>query len=360
MTSNDTPYSNLPPEKFWRTGVAQKHITQLENVYVKKFEITESDRISTQGSCFAQHVARYMKEAGYKILDLEPALPGMTEETAKRFGYGVYSARYGNIYSVRQWLQLFEDAREQTVREEDIFERDGRFFDGLRPAVEPEGLESLEEAIAHRRKHLEQVRRLFRLADVYVFTLGLTECWVNKESGTVYPICPGVVAGTFDPEKYEFVNFRYEDVYRDFVMLRRKIKRMNENARFLITTSPVPLTATATDNHVLVASSYTKSVLRAVAGGLYEEFDDIDYFPGYEMATTHTARGFYYNPNQRTITPDGVALVMKAFLEQHKPITRHQPAAKHAQRAGAARPGPQRAAEEELVCEEIMMEAFAK
>ncbi|MCT8159967.1 GSCFA domain-containing protein [Pseudoruegeria sp. SHC-113] len=381
MADHETPYTHLPPEKFWRSGVAQKHITQLENVYTKKFDIAAEDRISTQGSCFAQHVARYMKEAGYNIIDMEPPLPGMTDETAKKFGYSVYSARYGNIYSVRQWLQLFDDAREQAVREEDVFERDGRYYDGLRPAVEPYGLGSKEEVIEHRKKHLENVRRLFRFTDVYVFTLGLTECWVNRESGTVYPICPGVIAGTFDPEKYEFRNFRYEEVYRDFVMLRRKIKRMNENARFLITTSPVPLTATATDKHILVASSHTKSVLRAVAGGLYDEFDDVDYFPGYEMATTHTARGFYYNPNQRTISPDGVALVMKAFLDQHRPITAKpsdderaaQIAARRAARglpplegrAGAATAGKAAgrsggAGEEELVCEEIMLEAFAK
>jgi hypothetical protein len=35
---------------------------------------------------------------------------GLSPEQARANGYGVFSARYGNIYTVRQLLQLFERA----------------------------------------------------------------------------------------------------------------------------------------------------------------------------------------------------------------------------------------------------------
>ena len=63
----------------------------------------------------------------------------------------MYSARYGNIYTVRQLLQLAQEVAGEWNPENYIWEKDGKFYDALRPAVEPEGLNSPEEVIEHRQ-----------------------------------------------------------------------------------------------------------------------------------------------------------------------------------------------------------------
>ncbi len=358
-----TPYSNLPSTRYWRSGVADTHPTQMADIYRKKFPIAFTDRIATAGSCFAQHVANNLKKNGYNILETESLPEWVPETVAKDYGYGIYSARYGNIYTARQLLQLVGDSQSGEVRQEDVWEKDGRFFDALRPSVEPSGLESLAEVLTHRRFHLGRVRTLLSEVDVFVFTLGLTEAWQRLDSGTIYPTCPGVIAGKFGPEVFGFVNFGFFDIYRDMVAVRERLLAVNPGMRFILTVSPVPLTATATDDHVLVATTRSKSILRSVCAALADEFDNVDYFPSYEIITSPGARSFFYESNLRSVTPFGVETVMRSFFAQHPPRAQSAPEAAAAAGTPGPAKGPKRRAgpkKDDVVCEEALLEAFGK
>jgi hypothetical protein len=357
------PYQKLPANRYWRSGVADGHIMDVEEIYSPKFLISKQEKVASAGSCFAQHVAGQLKKRGYDVLDVEPAPNGLPPEIAKKYGYGIYSARYGNLYTSRQFLQLLRDCETLEVRMEDIWESKGRYYDALRPAVEPDGLDSPEEVIFHRRAHLRNVAALYAQTDIVVFTLGLTESWMNIETGTVYPTAPGVIAGDYDESKYKFVNFSYTDIIEDMRQIRAILKAKNPNLKFLITVSPVPLTATATGNHVLVATTYSKSVLRAVCGALYDEYADIDYFPSYELIASPASRGFFYDPNMRSVNNNGVEFVMgRFFLAQNggeeSVETEAPPARLRVKRAANRR--NRRAAADDVVCEEALLEAFAK
>lgn len=350
-----SPYDDLPRSRFWRSAVAETDPAGLRELYGKRFEISRDDRIATAGSCFAQNVARYLRKNGYKIVDTE-TLPGwMPSELAKSFGYGLYSARYGNIYTVRQLRQLVEDSLAGTVRDEDVWERDGRFYDALRPSVEPEGLDSPEEVKAHRRDHLAQVAEMLRSSDVFIFTLGLTEAWELKGKGTVYPTAPGVIAGTFDAASHGFINFDMFQIWEDLVAVRTMLLEINPDMRFLFTVSPVPLTATASGDHVLTATIRSKSILRAVCAAFYDRFDNVDYFPSYEIITSPGARSDFFSPNLRSVTETGIEAVMKVFFDAHSPgavVPQSEP----------ARPGRITEADdaEDVVCEEALLEAFSR
>jgi hypothetical protein len=74
----------------------------------------------------------------------------------------------------------------------------------------------------------------------------------------------------------------------------------------------VPLAATALDQHVLTATTYSKSVLRVAAGMLAAD-PAIQYFPSYEVITGAFSRGAYFAPDLRSVTPDGVDHVMRLF-----------------------------------------------
>lgn len=138
MTSN--LYSKLPSCSFWKTGVVQENPFKIHNIYAKKFEISSTDKIATAGSCFAQHISRYLKKNGYGVLDAEPAPPGLPEALHSTFAFSMYSARYGNIYTVRQLLQLSEEVAKIREPKAYIWDKHNRFYDGLCPAVEPNGL----------------------------------------------------------------------------------------------------------------------------------------------------------------------------------------------------------------------------
>lgn len=349
-----SPYRDRPARTFWKNGVANDLPTRT-GLYHKRFEIEKTDRIATAGSCFAQHIARNFRQREYRVLDTEPAPRLLPLDLAARFGYGLYSARYGNIYTSRQLLQLLQEAFEGRDPGAIVWERDGRYFDALRPNVEPGGLASAQEVLKHRAAHLAKVVKLFRQTDVFVFTFGLTETWVDIESGTVFPTAPGTIAGSFYAERFAFLNLDHRDVWRDFVAVRRILKEINPEMRILITVSPVPLTVTATDNHILAATIYSKSVLRAVAGQLYDKFPDVDYFPSYEIISTPFMRKTFYTDNLREVSDEGVRAVMQTFFSEHGGEESADPTP-----APEIAAGPSLAEIETAVCEDMLLEAFSR
>ncbi|WP_431304740.1 GSCFA domain-containing protein [Sediminicoccus sp. BL-A-41-H5] len=360
-TDMASPYAGLESRAYWRTGVATQDPRTITGLYRRKFPIARTDNIVTAGSCFAQHVSRQLKQRGCAILDAEPPPAGLSGEAAHRFGYDLYSGRYGNVYTVRQLLQLLREVRGRFQPEGWIWERDGRFYDALRPSVEPDGLASREEVMAHRASHLARLRWLFGRGDLLVFTMGLTEAWQHRASGTIFPTAPGTIAGSFDPAEYEFVNFSYQEVYADFLLVRKILKARRKEMRFLLTVSPVPLTATASGDHVLAATLYSKSVLRAVAGRLAQELEDVDYFPSYDLIGSHFSKGAFYDRNLRSVTNEGVQSAMRMFFSEH--VFEDAPAVPAAAPAVAAPVSAALDADEEaddVVCEEMLLEAFAR
>ncbi len=316
MTS---PYSGLPPKSFWKTAVDEVHPLALDGLYSKKFEIRADDRIATAGSCFAQHVASRLRSAGYAVMDQEPPLPGMTKELANRYGFGLYSARYGNLYTAKQLLQLAREAFGKFIPALPVWTMpNGRLADAQRPSIEPKGFKDEYDLLAHRAAHLNQVKELLSNMDVFIFTLGLTESWVHLESDTIFPTAPGTIASPPDGAKgFGFVNLNTHDNVEQFTSFRELVHQHNPKCKFILTVSPVPLTATASDQHVAVATMHSKSVLRAAAGELYTSMADVDYFPSYEIINSPITKGFFFDKNMRTVSSQGVDFVMKHFLSQH-------------------------------------------
>ncbi|WP_172297504.1 GSCFA domain-containing protein [Pseudoruegeria sp. HB172150] len=362
MSESANPYGNLPGEAFWKSGVSETSPTEMFPIYRNKWKIPDGARIVTAGSCFAQHIARHLRQRGVEVVDEEPAPLTLPPERHQAYGFSMYSGRYGNIYTTAQLLQLAREALEGAVPQDIVWERGGRYFDALRPAVEPEGLESPEEVLEHRRYHVGKVREIFLDADVIVFTLGLTEAWQNAEYGTVYPTAPGTIAGSYDPERYVFRNYRVNEVLDDFLAFQQLLTRARGSRpalRFLLTVSPVPLTATAGGNHVLSATTYSKAVLRAAAGELAQDDPSIDYFPSFEIITNQAARGEFYDTNLRTVRSEGVEAVMKVFFAAHSNLAATSGKTRKAMK-GKQNAEAMRLAEEDIACEEAVLEAFGR
>ncbi|MBU2357620.1 MAG: GSCFA domain-containing protein [Alphaproteobacteria bacterium] len=340
MTVN--PYKSQPEKAFWKTAVAARHLADMKDLWVP-LALQKTDRVATAGSCFAQHIGRNLAQRGANYMDMEPAPPVFEDAAqARDWGYGVFSGRYGNIYTTRQLVQLFDEAHGNRTPLERVWQKGDRHFDALRPSVDPVGQDSPDTVIALREKHLAAVRAMFADLDLFVFTLGLTEGWEARADGTMYPMAPGTLAGSFDADKYVFHNLRHAAILADMKGFRDRLLSVNPRARMLLTVSPVPLTATATDGHVLPATIYSKSVLRSVAGEMAEDHADVSYFPSYEIIASHPMQGMFFNPDKRTVNQFGVDLVMQQFFSG--PL---------AAEFGAAQGGEEQV---ELICDEEKLE----
>nr|WP_300983231.1 GSCFA domain-containing protein [Roseicyclus sp.] len=118
-------------------------------------------------------------------------------------------------------------------------------------------------------------------------------------------MCPGTVAGRFDPDQHVFRNQDYGFIEARLLQALKLIRGVNPRVRVLLTVSPVPLTATKSDAHVLVATTWSKSVLRAVAGQTAARLGFVDYFPSYEIIASTPFGGRFYEDNKRGVKRKG-------------------------------------------------------
>jgi GSCFA family len=308
------PYKDLPDKAFWRLSVSSKNMLDIDDLWNPKFNIRQTQPIATFGSCFAQHIGSALKAFGYRWLITEPPPYGLSKKNAKLFGYNMFSARTGNIYSTSLLKQWTEWALDRSAPPDELWEKDGRFYDPFRPTIEPNGFESESEMRSSRAQAIVSFRSCIMRATYFVFTLGLTESWFNQERGYEYPMCPGTAGGVFNPKVHVFRNQQFQDIIVNLAAAIELMRGHNKSLRFLLTVSPVPLVATKSGNHVLVATMESKSVLRAVAGQLARNRTYIDYFPSYEIINSPVFRGTFYEPNQRGINHHGVTFVMNVFF----------------------------------------------
>lgn len=342
------PYQTLSDRAFWRTAVADKSIFELESIWTPKTRLIRDSAISTFGSCFSQRIGQALRRGGYNWLTTETAPHGMSAASARTFNYDVFTCRTGNIYTTSMLCQWASWAAGDALSPEEYWTSDGRFLDPLRPTIEPTGFLSLEEMRRSRVAAIAAFRTAIETSDVLIFTLGLTEHWRNRASRLEYQLCPGTNGGTFAPDLHEFENHTYDSARSNLVAAIETMRRLNENLSFILTVSPVPITATLSGEHVLSASSYTKSLLRSLAGEMQTRYSFVDYFPSYELSSSAPSRGVFFKANQRQISQHGVDFVMSHFLSAFEDRNMASPSFQAS------------SAVDEEICDEEILASFAK
>jgi hypothetical protein len=153
------------------------------------------------------------------------------------------------------------------------------------------------------------IRDAVARADVFVITLGLIETWRDRATGRYLCRVP-----------HPDLRDRSEFVLSDFASNLDNVRRVcsliathRPGTRIILTVSPVALGRTFTDRDIVVANMESKSVLRAVAGQVDREFDQVTYWPSYEIAM----REDVFEDDGRHVTRQGVDKIVGAFLRAH-------------------------------------------
>ena len=309
------PYIDNPDYTFWDRAISENAVGEINPTFgMSPLRLSSSDAVMTMGSCFAQHVSQRLSKVGLNFLVSEnhPQNIVLNAEGA----YGVFTARYGNIYTIAQALQLLKRCLGQ-FKGGDIWTYKSNYIDSFRPRAVPGGFESEESLVADRQRHLQATLRGFQTAQVLVFTLGLTEGWKNLETGQIYAIAPGVIGGEFNANLHHAFNMSMHQSFSDLDELVKLLKTVNPTLKIILTVSPVPLAATHTGKHVLVATFSGKAKLRVVAEEVSQANKNVDYFPSYEIIQGLAQAGRYYKSDLHEVETRGVDHIMRVFFNHY-------------------------------------------
>jgi GSCFA family len=298
----------------FRRTIVDNRPLEICGLWKPKHPLERSHKVATFGSCFAQHVGCALKERGYAWLDAEPPPGIFVPAIQDKYNYGIFSARTGNIYTVaalRQWVSWAIDS---ATPPEEMWQKKGRFFDPFRPSIEPDGFATPDEMLASRRMVLRAIRNIVVGADWFVFTLGLAEGWVSSSKGYSYAVSPGSIAGEFDCNNHLLKNYTFAEISSDLNWVIEAIHDLNKKVRFLLTVSPISITASTSGRHVSTSSASTKALLRAVAHTTAHNLDMVDYFPSYEIITGAPFQGTLYKAKKHPLPKPGSTVVMDYFF----------------------------------------------
>ena len=253
------PHNNLGARSHWVSAAADESTSDL---WQPKWPLEPQHAVMTLGTSFSQHLGPALRARGYDWLYSAPQLP---------------------ISSPAEFSQWVAWALEDDAPPEEFWLGPDHAIDPFHPSIESRAFDSPVELMSARQRTIQTLKDALPHADVLVLTLAATECWVHDPGGWVYATCPGLGGGAFDSKHHRFVNLTTAEVRNHLLESIERIRGMRTGLKVLLSVSPEPLAVTASGHHVLSANAASKATLRAVAGELAAELDEVDYFPAHEV-----------------------------------------------------------------------------
>lgn len=291
--------------------------------YLPRFPLVEGDKVFTIGSCFARNIETSLKSR-YILPALEfrapyDEAPHSANTLLNEYNPGTMAQRIAFALSAT-------DYPDSTI----VPHKDG-FLDLSLPGGFPVTFERARE----RRREISDIYAELSTSKMVIITLGLTEAWYDRKEGLYLNQMPPHPVMKASLGRYEFHRIEFEDASR---MLERALGRLvDAGPTVLLTVSPVPLSSSFSGEDAVVANEYSKATLRLCAQRLHEKFEEVDYFPSFEMVRG-LGRGAYLEDNVH-VHPDVVDAVTNYMVERNA-IAKALPALKPAARSPRPRMNP--------------------
>ena len=266
--------------------------------FTPSFKLIPGESVFTIGSCFARNVEGVLESLGFDVPMRHLTIVKGTFDDAES------NPNIFNNYAVPSILNELEWA----VNPDTPFDpstclleltNNGYCDLHLTRLLKPV---PLEEALARRARIKDGMAKVTNCR-VIVITLGLVEAWWDTVANRYLNIAPPKQAAKRFPGRFELHVLGYREILRNLeqiIALLRKFGRRDH--RVILTVSPVPLGLTFTEQDVMVANAYSKSVLRAAAQEIWTKYEHVDYFPSYESVTL-SDRPLAWQDDMRHVTP---------------------------------------------------------
>lgn len=254
-------------------------------------EITHRSVLLTAGSCFAQAIGSRLEANKFQAL----------------------TNPFGVIFNPLSVFRLLHYVvKEQLPAEETYLQREGIFFNyDFHSQFASRDRMALQENI---RLSLQQSRKVLEKADYLLLTLGTAMVYRHRESGQTVANCHKMPADTFNKQLLDA-----GEICREFDKLYASLKEFNPKLKIIVTVSPV--------RHIkdtLEMNNVSKSVLRLVTYQLENQYQDLEYFPSYELMLDDLRDYRFYERDMLHPTAQAEDYIWDRFSERYFPARTQQ------------------------------------
>jgi hypothetical protein len=274
------------------------------------FRLRREDKVFAIGSCFARGIEWALAGQGMEVLSRTAefdSLPAMNNEPESGF-----TNKY-NTFSIYNELRWALDPIAEFPQDSIVDLGNGTFYDPhTNPALQ---LGDLEETL-RRRQLIRAVTSRISECRVVVITLGLIEVWRDKAANVfMNRVIPDILS--LYPGRYELHITNSADNLSNLEAIHALLKEFGHpDVQIVVTVSPVPLLATFSNEDVVIANTYSKSLLRTVAQEWAAKYENVHYFPSYEIVQNSDPR-VTWEEDRRHVKGEVVQHIMRLFLRNY-------------------------------------------
>lgn len=277
-----------------------------------KFKLQRDDKVYAIGSCFARGLECALIRRKMAVESAAPEFARLQPVNKKLSGLGFIN-KY-NTFSILNELRWALDPDAVFPVESIAQVTETTWSDPhTNPALRLVGLaETLE-----RRSLLQRVTKRITNCRAVIVTLGLIEVWRDVQADVYLNCTP--ITGLFktQPDRYEFRLTSFAQNWANLETIHALLSRYGRpDLRIVVTVSPVPVMTTFSTMDIVVANTYSKSLLRTIAQEWAAAHDNVDYFPSYEIVQ-NSDRSAVWEADLRHVKGAGAQHIMELFLRSY-------------------------------------------
>ena len=236
------------------------------------------------GSCFTENIGSRLKELKFPH-EVNP--------------FGILY----NPASINNSLKILTDGRMFT-------EKDLRYGNGLWYSFSHHSSYSHPERDACLERINESITRaagMLKKAKLLFITFGTARVFQLKENGEIVSNCHKIPASHFDR-----VLLDVEEIVESYSSLINRLKEFSPDLRIVFTISPVRHWKDGAHGNQI-----SKSILLLAVSRLEELFDNVSYFPAYEIIMDELRDYRFYDEDMLHINKQGVDYIWEKFQEAY-------------------------------------------
>lgn len=287
---NNVDYSEFKKKKSIPTKADLKHHDALHKYFIQGWVpespfISKDTKVIAFGSCFAKEVTKRLKKKGVDVF---------TVESVKIPIVFAFSA-FNTTFAMQQQLEWV--------------------FEGKKPDEHVWWDNIKKEKIPCIAGHRHDSKEAVKAADLFILTLGLSEVYYNKETGSVFWYA--IPEEYYDPEVHRKKISTVQENYDSLNAIWTILKKYNPNAKIVFSLSPVPLQTSFRSTAPVTSNATSKAILRVAVDEFVRDHPDnlnkdLFYWPSYEIAKEYFDN--CYKDDNRHVTDEAVDVIMDQFM----------------------------------------------
>jgi hypothetical protein len=277
-----------------------------------KFKVQTDDKFYAIGSCFARGIENALVKRKICVESVAPEFARLNPVNKEPGRIGFIN-KY-NTYSMLNELRWALDPTAVFPVESIAQVTEALWFDPhTNPTLELAGFEETLQ----RRRLMQTVTKRIRDCRIVIVTLGLVEVWRDLQADVYLNHTPPRLLLKNQSQRYEFHLTNFAQNWQSLQQIHALLSRYgHSDVQIVATVSPVPLLNTFSTMDVVVANTYAKSLLRAVAQQWAAAHDNVDYFPSYEIVQ-NSDRAATWETDLRHVKGPLADHIMGLFLKSY-------------------------------------------